>query len=198
MTMTHELKPCPFCDVMPEMDKGIIHCHSCASDVFADDWQDRPIEDALRAEIADLREKYRLAHADWCLAADRCAEYTDEIAALKAKYAGPLTDEREVYHDKALLRDALHHWGLPSQLAMVAEEAAELAVAAMHMLRDQHPGKSGAPDDFCSEMADVEIMIDQMKVAGYADKIAEFKASKMLRLGTRLDAAIRAAREGAR
>lgn len=129
--------------------------------------------------------------AFWMYSKDSCIVHPAEPMV-------PLTDHREVYHDKALLRDALHHWGLPSQLAMVAEEAAELAVAAMHMLRDKHDNKSGATDAFCSEMADVEIMIDQMKVAGYADKIAEFKASKMLRLGTRLDAAICAAREGAK
>lgn len=78
-----EFKPCPFCDVAPEVTRGIAHCHSCESDVFIDDWQDRPIEDALRAEIERLKHEVFIAEK--------------VAAALKyelAKYTMRLTDDQ--------------------------------------------------------------------------------------------------------
>lgn len=87
-----------------------------------------------------------------------------------------------------VLRRALDHWGVESQIAMVAEESAELAAAAMHLLRHSRTGDAEA--EFCDEMADVEIMLDQMKVAGYAKGIAAAKAKKMDRLEARLNTSI--------
>ena len=98
-----------------------------------------------------------------------------------------------------VLERAVEHWGLDSQIAMVAEECAELAVAAMHMLRTRHLSAMDAREDaFAEELADVEIMIEQMKVAGFAERVAVARARKMERLKARLDASIddRNARRG--
>lgn len=50
--MTDELKPCPF-----------HNCNTCGCyysvDIPEKDWQTRPIEDALRAELAALKERTR-------------------------------------------------------------------------------------------------------------------------------------------
>lgn len=65
--MSEELKPCPFCGEIPRVliytagAKYIDHdClgidkHSTAM-IKIEDWQKRPIEDALRARIAELEE----------------------------------------------------------------------------------------------------------------------------------------------
>lgn len=57
-----ELKPCPFCEssgddiqeIMPELDPGRVFCFNCSAD--APDWNNRPIEDALRARVAELED----------------------------------------------------------------------------------------------------------------------------------------------
>lgn len=53
-------------------------------------------------------------------------------------------------------------WGLHSQLLMLAEEAAELGVATLHLGR-ANKDKDVAWENFCEEIADVEFMIAEMK-----------------------------------
>lgn len=107
----------------------------------------------------------------------RAAAYPPDIAHKSS-------DELAAIRDRLTLQAALEQWGRRSQIAMVAEEAAELAAAAMHVLREVHDGDN--EQAFCCELADVEIMIDQMKEAGYAKRIAEARAIKMERLLARL------------
>ena len=55
--MSDELKPCPFCNVAPEIRAAwhcqgyIIRCPKCESAVPSSVWGSRPIEDALRERI---------------------------------------------------------------------------------------------------------------------------------------------------
>lgn len=86
--------------------------------------------------------------------------------------------------DRLILYRALDRWGLPSQLAMLAEESAELAAATMHVLREQHDGNNEA--EWVEEVADVWIMIDQMLLTPWAPQILEARARKMERLARRL------------
>lgn len=58
-----ELKACPFCGTMevsvgphPAM-RNTTWCGNCGCAVHADSWQIRPIEDALRAELAQARSE---------------------------------------------------------------------------------------------------------------------------------------------
>ncbi len=53
-------------------------------------------------------------------------------------------------------------WGLASQISMVAEEAAELSAAAMHLNRDIKD-KSIAWENFAEEIADLELMLAEMR-----------------------------------
>lgn len=89
--------------------------------------------------------------------------------------------------DTLVLQLALDHWGLPSQLAMLAEESLELAAASMHMLREAHDGPN--EEEWVDEVADVSIMLDQMRIAGFAPRIAAARAMKMERLARRLEEA---------
>ena len=63
--MNEELRPCPFCGAMPDNERGVVRydpgviCHTkgCLLECRwfpIDDWNTRPIEDALRARIAEL------------------------------------------------------------------------------------------------------------------------------------------------
>jgi hypothetical protein len=88
--------------------------------------------------------------------------------------------------DALVLQLALDHWGLPSQLAMLAEESAELAAATMHMLREAHDGPN--EEEWIDEVADVWIMIDQMLLTPWAPQIVERRRRKTERLAWRLAA----------
>lgn len=59
-----DLKPCPFCGQMQEnknteniknTDTSVITCSWCLAEVDAVQWNERPIEDQLRAENTRLR-----------------------------------------------------------------------------------------------------------------------------------------------
>ena len=62
-----ELKPCPFCKhfagfsvILPyEEYPGHVACMFCGAETPFDIWNTRPIEDALRARIAELEAKQR-------------------------------------------------------------------------------------------------------------------------------------------
>ena len=69
--MSEGLRPCPFCGAMPmgEDDRYMCSTLGCVMQedtISAKDWNTRPIEDALRARIAELEaEIYQLtAHSD--------------------------------------------------------------------------------------------------------------------------------------
>lgn len=85
-----------------------------------------------------------------------------------------------------LLQQAVEKWGEDSQLGMMQEECAELIQAISKYERN------GAYQDYeniCEEIADVELMIAQMKYI-FGDKadelISKMKEKKLLRLKDRL------------
>lgn len=65
--MSEELRPCPFCGSEDLVYLPIVWCKKCDAQVkIADNledtiklWNTRPIEDALRARIAELEEKLK-------------------------------------------------------------------------------------------------------------------------------------------
>ena len=55
-----ELKPCPFCgstQLVDGQDMAQVMCYHCVCQGWRKDWNNRPIEDALRAEVAALKAK---------------------------------------------------------------------------------------------------------------------------------------------
>jgi hypothetical protein len=62
--------------------------------------------------------------------------------------------------EKELFKKSIELWGEGTQMAMLAEEASELAVAALHMCRAR---KDNCYDNLAEEIADVEFMIAEMK-----------------------------------
>ena len=52
-----ELKPCPFCggtNICTEKGINLNYCDSCSAEANIEHWNNRPIEDALTARIAEL------------------------------------------------------------------------------------------------------------------------------------------------
>lgn len=74
-------------------------------------------------------------------------------------------------------------WGINSQLLMLAEEATELSLAALHLNR-HNKDKQKAWDNLAEEIADVEFMIAEFKhyCEGLQAKVDKYRAEKVKRL----------------
>lgn len=76
-------------------------------------------------------------------------------------------------------------WGLDSQILMLAEECSELSVASLHFLRNLK--QEGARDHLAEEIADVELMIDEIKHYLQLNTLVQMHmGSKLSRLEKRL------------
>jgi len=55
--MSEELRPCPFCGgtkICTEKGINLNYCDNCSAESNVEHWNTRPIEDELRARIAEL------------------------------------------------------------------------------------------------------------------------------------------------
>jgi NTP pyrophosphatase (non-canonical NTP hydrolase)/DNA-directed RNA polymerase subunit RPC12/RpoP len=87
-----------------------------------------------------------------------------------------------------IYQQALHTYGVGNQLRKLAEEAAELAVAALHVAvvdGDIDWARTAQVAEVAEEAADVEIMLSQLRLL-MADMIDEQKRYKLIRLRSRL------------
>jgi predicted enzyme involved in methoxymalonyl-ACP biosynthesis len=76
--------------------------------------------------------------------------------------------------------EALALFGKESQLDMVVEEMAELTQAIMHARRSN---RTIAHTDLCAEIADVEIMLEQLtRILDCKDEVLKQKEHKLLKL----------------
>lgn len=91
----------------------------------------------------------------------------------------------EVSDEQAILRRAIATWGAGAQMVMVCEEMAELQKELCKNLRG-----SGNEMAIAEEIADVEIMLDQMMILfGISRNVAVCRSQKFERLARRLEAA---------
>lgn len=81
-----------------------------------------------------------------------------------------------------IYKQAIEKWGYESQINMMIEECAELIVALRHLDR----GKA-TELDVCSEIADVEILCNQMRVIFGNEKVDSQKEIKLERVKKRLN-----------
>ena len=85
--------------------------------------------------------------------------------------------------DAEIIAAAVERYGAPKQLDQLCEECAEVIVAVSHMRRGRI-----APADIIEELADVEIMLDQMKLIFPEGEWAAHREAKLERLKNRLEA----------
>ncbi|EFO0818574.1 hypothetical protein DYR57_19805 [Escherichia coli] len=82
-----------------------------------------------------------------------------------------------VHTSAALYRLALQRFGPDAQALKLTEEAAELAASAARNLNGQ-----GSESDLAAELADVEIMTEQLRLQGMGRLIDFHKQKKLERL----------------
>ena len=88
----------------------------------------------------------------------------------------------EIKDEKTVLRAAIQTYGQGAQTKMVLEEMAELQKEICKNWRGQSNEESIA-----EEIADVEIMLDQLKIIfGCAGKVHAYRIKKLKRLKERL------------
>lgn len=119
----------------------------------------------------------------------------DEIYALcsmdrRARMAEQLRKEENEEAEKRrnkILQDAVRIWGRDAQSLMMIEEMSELTKAICKFYRAEDDASARpAIENIREEMADVQIMLDQMKIMfGYAD---DQERAKLDRLEKRLEA----------
>lgn len=80
---------------------------------------------------------------------------------------------------------AIEKWGHKAQLEMLLEESIELALATRKFLREFNQERA---DDLCGEVADVQIMIEQLMFMypEMREKVAQIKEEKTARLLKRI------------
>ena len=83
-----------------------------------------------------------------------------------------------------ILDGCIEKWGADAQINQAVEELAELIVALNHERRRRH----GATEKCEEEIADVSLMLDQLKRIFSSDRIREHESKKLKRLEYRLKA----------
>ena len=84
-------------------------------------------------------------------------------------------------NEKSLYDKAIKKWGVDSQVHMAYEEMGELLSALNKLLR-----KRVTVDDVITEIADVQIMTEQLALIFGQDKVSTEKDRKLKRLEERL------------
>jgi hypothetical protein len=129
-------------------------------------------------EILNRKETEREIEKENQGAALTTDEKVNEAFQLTANWGrGGMTAQR-----KKLYAQALKKWGAIRQLEMLAEECAELIVKVHHWKRGRIVGEL-----LLAEVADVEIMVEQMRVAFGDTQIDLHKREKLHRLNQRVN-----------
>jgi len=96
----------------------------------------------------------------------------------------PEETDVELVDRARILRQAIDAYGPTAQMTMMVEECSELIKALCKHQRDS--GGTYA-DNVCEEIADVQIVLDQMKMIFSPYTIAQFEEQKLKRLRERLE-----------
>ena len=106
------------------------------------------------------------------------------IAENSVKELEQLKNDVAVYRShNALFEKAINQWGRQSQIDMMIEECAELVKALCKLKRKHDPSDTGAlVNDICEEIADVQLMVNQMKIVFGSKEVKDWYAVKVERL----------------
>lgn len=99
---------------------------------------------------------------------------------------------KKVPDDERIMRHAIETYGVQAQCDVAVEEMAELTKAIMKIRRvaDDYGKTQAARENLLEEIADVDIMIDQMKIMWGPKQVEEYRRKKLERLDRRLEGVI--------
>lgn len=92
-------------------------------------------------------------------------------------------------NERAIMQRAINTYGTQAQCDVAIEEMAELTKALMKIRRvaDDYEKVPAALDNVIEEIADVEIMIDQLKIMYGEPRVDAVRKQKLVRLESRLN-----------
>ena len=90
---------------------------------------------------------------------------------------------------ESIMQQAIKTYGVQSQCDVAVEEMAELTKAIMKIRRvaDDYGKTQAALENLLEEIADVDIMIDQLKIMWGPKQVEEYRRRKLERLNRRLN-----------
>lgn len=91
--------------------------------------------------------------------------------------------------DERIMRQAIETYGVQAQCDVAIEEMAELtkAIVKIRRVADDYGKTQAALDNLMEEIADVDIMIDQLKIMWGPKQVEEYRKKKLERLERRLN-----------
>ena len=90
---------------------------------------------------------------------------------------------------ESIMQQAIKTYGVQAQCDVAIEEMAELTKAIMKIRRvaDDYEKTQPALDNLLEEIADVDIMVDQLKIMWGPKQVEEYREKKLERLAKRLE-----------
>lgn len=91
--------------------------------------------------------------------------------------------------DERIMQQAIEIYGVQARCDVAIEEMAELTKAIMKIRRvaDDYGKTQAALDNLLEEIADVDIMVEQMKIMWGQKQVEEYRRRKLERLAKRLE-----------
>lgn len=91
--------------------------------------------------------------------------------------------------DERIMQQAIETYGVQAQCDVAIEEMAELtkAIVKIRRVADDYEKTQAALDNLLEEIADVDIMVEQMKIMWGQKQVEEYRRKKLKRLAKRLE-----------
>lgn len=162
-------------------------CEACAYSGIATCYEELCEDAADRLELLNTFDKTQSARL---LGKINAMETENELlsgtlAEMNGEYDRTSCDER-------IMQQAIETYGVQAQCDVAIEEMAELTKAIMKIRRvaDGYGKTQAARENLLEEIADVDIMIEQMKIMWGPKQVEEYRRRKLERLERRLEGVI--------
>ena len=111
-----------------------------------------------------------------------CEEAADRLE--RSANAGKIAPD-----DERIMQQAIETYGVQAQCDVAIEEMAELtkAIVKIRRVADDYGKTQAALENLLEEIADVDIMIDQLKIMWGQKQVEEYRRKKLERLERRLE-----------
>ena len=167
---------------------GIATCY----EELCEDAADR-MERLHRQHIKIQYNNEELTISEMCSRMDELRKKANAARLENELLRGALAEMNETYDrtscDERIMRQAIETYGVQSQCDVAIEEMAELtkAIVKIRRVADDYGKTQAALDNLLEEIADVDIMIDQLKIMCGPKQVEEYRKKKLERLERRLN-----------
>ena len=167
---------------------GIATCY----EELCEDAADR-MERLHRQHIKIQYNNEELTISEMCSRMDELRKKANAARLENELLRGALAEMNETYDrtscDERIMRQAIETYGVQAQCDVAIEEMAELtkAIVKIRRVADDYGKTQAALDNLMEEIADVDIMIDQLKIMWGPKQVEEYRRKKLERLNRRLN-----------